>query len=139
VSSETPRATGFSLIEILVVLVILGLALAIVAGFAPRGYTTVDLATGADGLANTLRLARAQAITRQQPVTFAAMAGGRSYAVDGESQLLPAALSMAGTPVIRFSADGSCSGGAIRLAAGGQTRLVRVDGLTGRVSVGNAP
>jgi general secretion pathway protein H len=133
--------TGFTLIEMLVVLVILGLALAIVAGFVPRGYTTVDLATGADGLANTLRLARERAVTRHQPVTFTATADGRFYALDSETRPLPPALSlsMAGIPVIRFFPDGSSSGGTIWLAAGGRTRLVRVDQLTGRVSVGNAP
>jgi general secretion pathway protein H len=141
VSSETTRATGFTLIEMLVVLVILGLALAIVAGFLPRGYATVDLATGSDGLANTLRLARERAVTHQQPVTFTATVDGRFYVLDGQIRPLPPALSLgkASTPVIRFSPDGSSTGGTIWLTVGGRSRLVRVDQLTGRVTVGNAP
>ncbi len=126
------------MIEILVVLVILSLALGIFAGFVARGHTTLDLTTGADGLANTLRLARARAITRQQTVTFAVAGNGRFYVVDGETHPLPQTLTlnMAGPPNIRFAPDGSSSGGTIRLAAGEQTRTVRVDWLTGRVSVG---
>ncbi len=132
------RRAGFTLIEILVVLVILGLALSIFAGFVNRGHTTLDLTTGADGLANTLRLARAEAITRQVPVTFALAPDGRFYVLDGKRKPLPQAvtLTMAGQTAIRFAPDGSSSGGAIRLAAGVQTRTVRVDWLTGRVSVG---
>ncbi len=134
-------SAGFTLIEILVVLVILGLALSIVAGFVPTGHATRDLASGTDTLANTLRLARARAIARQQPVLFSITAGGHGYAVDGVAHALPPALTaaMAGAPVIRFAADGSSSGGAIRLAAGGQMRSLRVDWLTGRVSSGTGP
>jgi general secretion pathway protein H len=129
---------GFTLIEIIVVLVILGLALTIFAGFVARGHTTLDVATGADGLANTLRLARARAIARQETVVFTVTAGGHGYVVDGQVRVVPETLSvsMAGTPVIRFAPDGSSSGGAVRLIAGAQTRTVRVDWLSGRVSVG---
>ena len=80
---------GFTLIEILVVLVILGLALSIVAGFAPIGRSTLNLAAATDIVANTLRLARVQAITRQQPVLFTLVAAGNGYAVDGTVRSLP--------------------------------------------------
>ncbi len=131
---------GFTLIETLVVLVILGLALSIVAGFMPRGHATLDLATGADGLANTLRLARARAIAMQQPVVFTAAANGHGYLLDGTVRPLPPTLvlSMVGAPSIRFAPDGSSSGGAMRLAAGNLVRLLQVDWLTGRVSVSDA-
>jgi general secretion pathway protein H len=129
--------SGFTLIETLVVLVILGVALSIVAGFVPRQHSTLDLATSADGLANTLRLARSRAIARQQPIVFAAVAGGHGYVLDGAVRALPAevVMSMGGTSAIRFAPDGSSSGGTVVLAAGSLTRIVRVDWLTGRVGI----
>lgn len=138
-TSPNKNRRGFTLIETLVVLVILGLALSIVAGFIPKGHGTLDLATNADGLANTLRLARSRAIARQQPIVFAAVPGGHGYVLDGVARPLPSTLilSMVGTPAIRFAPDGSSSGGTVVLAAGNMTRTLRVDWLTGRVSVGD--
>jgi general secretion pathway protein H len=126
---------GFTLIEILVVLVILGLALSVVAGFAPIGRSALDLAAASDTLTGTLRLARVQAITRQQPVLFALVAGGRGYAVDGTVRALPNAVNASmDRAAIRFTPDGSSSGGTIRLIGGGHVRWLRVEWLTGRVS-----
>ena len=131
---------GFTLIETIVVLVILGLALTIVAGFIPRRNTTLELAMAAERVASTLRLARARAITQGRPVIVAASADGRALAVDGVAQAVPpsVAVTMAGPPAIRFAPDGSASGGAIRVQVPGRARLVRVDWLTGRVSIADA-
>nr|WP_294554073.1 GspH/FimT family pseudopilin [uncultured Rhodopila sp.] len=126
---------GFTLIEILVVLAILGLALSIVAGFAPMGRSALDLAAATDTLTNTLRLARVQAITRQQPVLFTLPAGGQGYAVDGTARALPNDVNASmDRAAIRFTPDGSSSGGTIRLTGGGRVRWLRVEWLTGRVS-----
>ena len=131
---------GFTLIETLVVMVILGLALSIVAGFIPRGHGALELATNADGLANTLRLARSHAIASQRTILFAAIPGGHGYILDGAARALPSTLelSMVGTSAIRFAPDGSSSGGVVVLAAGNLTRTLRIDWLTGRVSVGDS-
>lgn len=136
-----PSACGFTLIEMLVVLVILGLALSIVAGFAPTGRGTLDLASGTDQLASALRLARSRAIARQQPVLFTVTADGRGYVLDGVAKGLPPTVvaAMEGVPVIRFAPDGSSSGGAVRLATGNRMRQLRVEWLTGRVSVAAVP
>jgi len=139
-SRSSGRSRGFTLIEILVVLVIMGLALAIVAGFLPRGHVGLDLATSADQLAGTLRLARTRAIATQQPVVFAAAADGHGFLIDGKAQALPRSvvLSLPGAAWIRFAPDGSSSGGAIRLSAGTLSRTLRVDWLTGRTVVADA-
>ena len=136
-----PCQAGFTLIETIVVLVILGLALTIVAGFIPRRNTTLELASATDRVASTLRLARARAITQSRPVVVAASADGRALAVDGVAQAVPAsvAVTMAGPPAIRFAPDGSASGGGVRVQGTGRARLVRVDWLTGRVSIADAP
>nr|WP_294514501.1 GspH/FimT family pseudopilin [uncultured Rhodopila sp.] len=131
---------GFTLIELLVVLLIMGLALSIVAGFASAGRTGLELASGTDEVANTLRLARVRAIARQQAVSFTVTADGHGYVLDAVARALPRTLTAAmdGAAAIRFAPDGSASGGAVRLAGGGRVRVVRVDWLTGRVTAGEA-
>jgi general secretion pathway protein H len=135
-AGDRPGKAGFTLIETLVVLVILGLALSIVTGFVNRGHPGLDLATGTDELASALRIARARAIALQTPVVFTAGPGGQGYVLEGKVHSLPPAVVVAlvGAPIIHFSPDGSSSGGIVRLSAGGASRLVRVDWLTGRVT-----
>lgn len=139
-SRPASGAAGFTLIEILVVLAILGLSLAIVAGFLPRGNTGLTLATSADQIANMLRLARANAIATQEPVVFAVGRDGQSFVLDRSVHRLPepVRMALADTTAIRFAPDGSSSGGTIRLQAGSSARTLRVDWLTGRVVVANA-
>ena len=71
-------AAGFTLLETVVVVVVLGLMLTILAGFVPRRPARLELANAADTVAATLRLARARAIAFGRPVTV--RAGGRRFA-----------------------------------------------------------
>jgi len=133
------RQAGFTLIEMIVVIAVLGLALSVVASFAPRRHAGLDLASAADGLAETLRTARTQAIVRQSPVLFTPAADGRGYAVDGAFRALPPDVVLTSAVPIRFAPDGSASGGVLRLAgADGRGRLLRLDWLTGQASVADA-
>ncbi len=125
---------GFTLIEVIAVIAILGLALSVVASFAPRRHGGLDLVNAADGLVETLRSARAKAIARQTPVLFAPTTDGRGYAVDGIVRALPAAIVLTAETAIRFAPDGSSSGGVLRLASDGSARVLRVDWLTSQVS-----
>lgn len=128
-------AGGFTLLETVVVVVVLGLMLTILAGFVPRRPARLELANAADTVAATLRLARARAIASGSPVTV--RAAGNVLLVDGVARPLagPAVLAMAGPPAIRFAPDGSASGGAVRVAGQLQAMLVTVDWLTGRVAI----
>ncbi len=133
-------AGGFTLLETVVVVVVLGLMLTILAGFAPRRPARLELVNAADTVAATLRLARARAIATGQPVMVQAMAGpagASALVVDGVARPLagPATLAMAGPPVLRFAPDGSASGGAVRVAGQTQAMLVTVAWLTGRVAI----
>ena len=129
---------GFTLLETIVVVVVLGLMLGILAGFVPRRPARLELANAADTVAATLRLARARAIASGRPVLV--QAGGHVLLVDGVARPLsgPAELAMAGPPVLRFAPDGSASGGAVRVAGQNRALLVTVEWLTGRVAIADA-
>jgi general secretion pathway protein H len=127
---------GFTLLETVIVVVVLGLMLTILAGFVPRRPARLELANAADNVAATLRLARAQAIGFGRPVTVQVAAGGDVLLVNGVARKLAGQAALAMTvPAIRFAADGSAAGGAVRVAGPAQAMLVTVDWLTGRVAV----
>jgi prepilin-type N-terminal cleavage/methylation domain-containing protein len=136
ISRSNPR--GFTLIETIVVVVILGLMLSIATGFLPRRHERLELAMAASRVAGTLRLARAHAIAGDRPVLVRLDGARHALLVDGNAQALPGGLALAleapgGT--IRFATDGSASGGTIRLNGATLRTVVGVDWLTGRVVV----
>jgi general secretion pathway protein H len=141
------RHHGFSLIELLVVLAVMGFALVLIAGYKAPWSRSLGLAGTAAELASGLRLARSQAIADNRPVAFALDLSCHRYRVGGEApRSLPAEMSIALLTVngeklgatlgdIRFNPDGSSTGGRITLADGTRRVAVGVDWLTGRVTV----
>ncbi len=150
--AETPRArtaAGFTLIEVLVVLVILGLTVALIVSRGPVRSTGFDLRATAGDIAQQLRLARSEAIATDRVTRFTLDLADRRYETNGVAgPLLPAELALAMTTVtggaprplgaITFAPDGSSSGGRVVLVAGANAVAIVVDWLTGRVSVANA-
>ena len=132
---DQASAAGFTLLEMIVVLVILGLAIAVVAGTVPRRSAGLDLAAQTDTLASSLRLARAKAIAQGRPIAFAALPGGSGWLLDGVVHPLPPglALAVAGPRVVRFDPDGSATGATLTLVGQARSATLRVDWLTGRV------
>lgn len=143
-------ARGFTLLEIIVVLVIGAIAYALLLGIPFRGATTSDLKAAARTLAAGLRQAQTMAITTRRDATLAVDVEGREYTLPGESapRALPKGIDLklytAQSEVtnerkgaIRFYPDGSSTGGRITLSAGERKYLVDVDWLTGRVSIGD--
>ena len=141
------RCSGFTLIEVIVTLAILGFALVLVAGYKPPWSSGLGLRGTASELASGLRLARSEAIASNRPVRFDLDVTGHVYRVGtGADRRLPANLSIelltitgennrASVGDIRFNPDGSSTGGRIILAEGTRRTAVGVDWLTGRVSV----
>ena len=133
------RVSGFTLIESIVVLTILGLALTIVMGFVPRRPPAPGLADVATHMAEGMRMARARAIAENRRVAFGILADGRGYRIDNTVVVVAPPVSVTGPSLIGFSPDGSASGGTVRVASGGAATLVQVNWLTGRVTTMDAP
>jgi general secretion pathway protein H len=136
-----PKSGGFTLIETIVVLVILGLALTITAGFIARPNTTLKLTAATARVTGALRLARSRAIAESRSVSFAVAPDGHGFRLDNRAVTLDPSIVMAMPEprVIFFEPDGSASGGLLHVSMRGQERVIRIDWLTGRVSVANTP
>jgi general secretion pathway protein H len=149
-TGDTGREAGFTLIEIIVVLAVLGFALALIVGYRPPWSSGLGVRGTAAELASGLRLARSEAISRNRPITFKIDLSDHHFQI-GTSVVrpLPARLSIALLTVageqrgttgdIRFNPDGSSTGGRISIADGTQRIAVGVDWLNRRVSVANVP
>ena len=148
-----PRASrqddGFTLLEILIVLAIMGAVLGVIVTHGPVRSQGLQTRAAAGAFAQTLRIARAQAIERSEMVSvvidpmkhsFAEDLGPvRTLAPDMDVSLLPGTMKGPGdTGLVRFSPDGSASGGGVLLGTGTRQLRIDVEWLTGRVRVGNA-
>jgi general secretion pathway protein H len=138
---------GFTLIEMLVVLTILGLTLALVAAHGPMRSAGLEMHSAAGQVADALRLARTRAIASNRRTRFSLDPAQHGFQIDGGAlHTLPAQLavliSATGGPPRRdriggivFAPDGSSSGGSIELADGQRRTLISVDWLSGRITV----
>ena len=143
----TPRATrGFTLVEVLVVLAVLGLMAGIVLARGPARSPRLETEAAARQVAAALRGARARAIASNAPVDVAIDLAAGSVRVAGmPARALPGGVRLAMRTVvgadggrvglIRFAPDGSASGGRIDIGEGGVHVVVGVDWLSGRVSL----
>jgi general secretion pathway protein H len=139
-------AAGFTLIEMIVVLVVLGLTLSLVMARGPMHSSALDARVAARQVAQVLRLARSRAIALDRPVAVLLDGAAHAVRIDGGAlQALPrgvgvAAVSFTGHAIVAvwFAPDGSCSGARIALGEAGSVRQVVVDWLTGRVSLDDA-
>jgi len=141
-------ARGFTLLEVLMVLVIAAAGFALVVRFTSAGVSGAELKSAARTVAAGLRAARGTAIATQESAAMLLDLDRRTIEVTGAAK--PRALSdrlelklyTAQSEVrddrhgaIRFYPDGSSTGGRVTLSAGERKLLVDVDWLTGRVSI----
>jgi general secretion pathway protein H len=146
--SEPSSAEGFTLLEMLVVIVILALATAVAMPILARPSDGVRLQATARDLINALRLTRAMAIARNAEValtidvdkrTFASAAvRTQSFGPDIAAELTFAEPERAArsTGGFRFFPDGSSSGGDVRLRLRGSEAKICVNWLTGEAQLG---
>ena len=142
-----PSTTGFTLLELLAVLLILAL-IAVIVVPSLGGGASVELKSAARSLAAGLRQTRNQALNDNRPAILALDVDKREFELPGEGRVrrLPERVDIVlftarseqlgeHRAAIRFFPDGSSTGGRITLSIDGMRYLVDVDWLTGRVSV----
>jgi general secretion pathway protein H len=142
---------GFTLLELLVVLAIIGTVLAFVPGFMLRGQPGLDVDVAARAIADALRQAHSQAVLQNRDQLFALDVEERLFRIGGQrapvqmDKDIEVTFQTARSEVmsetigqIRFFPDGSATGGRIGLTLDGRRVEVVVDWLTGLVSVNHA-
>jgi general secretion pathway protein H len=145
------RRAGFTLIEMIVVVAVLGLMLGLVVSRGPMRSRTLSARAAVGAVAGGLREARARAISTNHPVEFTLDIEHKAFRVDQAPPIwLPPEYGLSLMTVsgerrsetegaIRFAPDGSSTGGRIELTAGSRHVKIGVDWLSGRVSVTDAP
>jgi prepilin-type N-terminal cleavage/methylation domain-containing protein len=137
------ESRGFTLLELIVTLLVVGVAAGLVAPAIGRSTEAVRARAEVVGFSATLRRARELAITRRQQHTVVVDPVSRLQTVmTGEDEVqwthaLSARLTIeAATPdglTVRFEPQGTSSGGEFRVTSGAATYRVTVDAVTGRV------
>jgi len=142
---------GFTLLEMIIVLVILGLVVAVAASRGPVRSHGLEVRGIVAAVSEALRGARGRAIAANRPVLVAVNGERRGIAVEGGPTIevpkgleLEAAVGAGGRPQkqlvgFRFAPDGSSTGARILFADGNRRIQISVDWLTGRVSTVDVP
>lgn len=139
---------GFTLLEILIVLVIGVLLVALVPPLLSGMSGATELRGAARQLAAGLRNARNEAVTRQQEAVLTLDLERHRFGVTGDPReiALPESVALklytaqselldSATGGIRFFPDGSSTGGAITVSGPKLAYRVNVDWLTGTVAI----
>ncbi len=142
------RASGVTLLELLIVLVLMGLIAGIAIPMFSGGVSATALKGAAREVAAGLRYAREQAIAQRADALLVLDLDGRTFRVlpDPRVRRLPERIDLKlytaqrdliteKVGAIRFYPDGGSDGGRVTLAAGDRKYDVDVDWLTGRVSI----
>lgn len=142
------RHRGFTLVEMLVVMVIMLLAYAMTAPMISAGVSSAELKAAARQIAAGLRKARSEAVVRKNEVALTVDVELRQFELSGDKRIyhLPEKIEVslftaqselvdAKTGAIRFYPDGSSTGGRVTLSRGERKYRVDVDWMTGRVKI----
>ena len=138
---------GFTLVELIVVMVIAALMLALVGTSLSKSISGAEMRTAARKVTASLRYTRTKAILSKSEQVFALNTESREYqAADREPVTLPEGMNVELNTArseltsetaggIRFFPDGGSTGGNVRLEANGRIYRVNVAWLTGESSV----
>ena len=139
---------GFTIIELLVVMVIMALAYTLASPMISSGVSGAELKASARQIAAGLRKARSDAISRRQESVLTLDLASRQFQLTGDARVyrLPPSVAVkvftaqselvGGTAgAIRFFPDGGSTGGRITLSANARNYDVDINWLTGQVVI----
>ncbi|GAB0120251.1 pilus assembly FimT family protein [Acidisoma sp. 7E03] len=127
-TSRSNAQAGFTLLEMLVTVAVMGIVLAVLAGVTRPQSHRLELQAAAREVARAMRLARGAAMVGGAPVSLAL------------PRLAPwlTVVEQPSVGGIVFTPDGASSGGTVLLAGAGLSAAVHADWLTGRVDIDGA-
>jgi general secretion pathway protein H len=142
------RSGGFTLLEILLVVVLAAMVMLLVPRLAGSGVSGAELKSNVRAIASAMRIARDQAVNtrREAFVTLNVESKELTTTTDDKVHRLNEQLQLKlftaeqdqideRTASFRFYADGSSNGGRVTVAANEREFAVDVDWLTGRATV----
>jgi general secretion pathway protein H len=146
-SARAPaRARGFSLIEMIAVIVLIGLVFAMVSLSFSRSLSSARIQAASRDLVAALRFTRGQAIVKGKSTSLELDIENNRYMVPGREVVnLPPQMHLAlltadnevtgrSSGRIRFFPDGASTGGHISVFVGKEEWRINVDWLTGAVT-----
>lgn len=139
---------GFTLIEMVVVIVLIGLAYALLPKLAFGGVSGPELKSNVRAVATGLRMTRDTAINSKREATLTLDLDAHVFRVQNDARvhklnekidvkLYTSQADLVSEKIgsIRFFPDGSSNGGRVTVGAGGRDFAVDIDWLTGRVTI----
>ncbi|MGY6555622.1 MAG: GspH/FimT family pseudopilin [Wenzhouxiangella sp.] len=137
---------GFSLMELMVVIVMIGLLMSVVGVSVSRSVAGAEIRNAEREIVAALRHTRGQAIIQREQKVFMVDANNRSWQAAGQPAVtLPDGLEITlntarseltgeGAGGIRFFPDGASTGGSVVLTAQEREWHIAVEWLTGEIS-----
>ena len=146
------RQRGFSLLEVIVVITIIGLAYVLLPKMVLSGVSGAELRANARAVATGLRIARDAAINTKREAVLSLDMENRQFTLPNNAkphklhELLDVKLYTAQADLIsekvgtiRFFPDGSSNGGRVTVGTGERGFEIDVDWLTGHVTINDKP
>ena len=146
------RERGFSLLEVIVVITIIGLAYVLLPKMVFSGVSGAELRANARAVATGLRIARDVAINTKREAVLSLDMENRQFTLPNNAKLhklhelldvklytAQADLISEKVGTIRFFPDGSSNGGRVTVGTGERGFEIDVDWLTGHVTINDKP
>ena len=146
------RQRGFSLLEVIVVITIIGLAYVLLPKMVFSGVSGAELRANARAVATGLRIARDVAINTKREAVLSLDMENRQFTLPNDAKLhklheqldvklytAQADLISEKVGTIRFFPDGSSNGGRVTVGTGERGFEIDVDWLTGHVTIKDKP
>ena len=141
------KTRGFTLVEVMVVMVIVALIMGMVGTSMSRSVSSAEARASTRKMVASLRYTRARAIIDKQEQVFKVDTENRSYQAPGRKQIsLPKGVDVTITTArsevtseavsgIRFFPDGGSTGGHIELTVNERDYRINIAWLTGETSI----